>query len=175
MRDRGECGGSLEGELTEKPPIIRPAPWSEHAIKEGKILRACEREHIVARSERRGRRSAASDPILNYHQYACCGRERQCLHRFRNSQRARFHSIACHHVLVAESAREIDVQTGSLLKRGHIEIKHPRDGSDRPTLKDQRYQHDSECYTEEGRGVRQSGEDRDDRKEDRDGASQPDP
>jgi hypothetical protein len=53
MRDRGECGSSGEGELAEKPPLIRPAAlgaWSEHAIEQGKVLRPCQREHVVARS-----------------------------------------------------------------------------------------------------------------------------
>jgi hypothetical protein len=52
----------------------------EHAIEQGKILRASQREHVVARIKRRGRRSAASDPIPNHHQNARRGRERQRLH-----------------------------------------------------------------------------------------------
>jgi hypothetical protein len=49
MSECSECGSSVEGELTKKPPIIRPAAWSEHAIEYGKILRPCQREHVVAR------------------------------------------------------------------------------------------------------------------------------
>jgi hypothetical protein len=79
MRDRGECGSSIKGELTEKPPIIRPAALSEQPIEQGKILRARQREHVIARSKRRGRRSGASDPISNHHQKARCRRERERL------------------------------------------------------------------------------------------------
>ena len=54
MRECGEDGSSVKGELTEKPPIIRPAALSEHAIELGKILRPCQREQVVASSERWG-------------------------------------------------------------------------------------------------------------------------
>ena len=57
---------------------------------------------------------------------------------------ARFHSIACHRVLVAEPAGEIDVRTGGLLERRRVQIEHPRGRRDRPTLEDQRYQNYNE-------------------------------
>ncbi len=176
--DRGECGGSVERELAEKTALIRPAAlraWSEHAIEQGEILRACQREQVVAGSERWGRRSAASDPIPDHHQNACRGRERQGLHGFGGGPAARFHPIACHRVLVAKPAREIDVETGGLLERRHVQIENSRGRRDRPALDDQRYQNDDERKAEKHRCVRQPGEDRNDRKKNRDSSPETDP
>ena len=132
--DRGERGSSVERKLAEKPAIIRPAALGtcpEHAIEHRKILRACEREHVVAGSERWGGRGTASNAIPNYHQNTRRRRERQCLYGFGGGSTARLHSIACHSVLVAEAAGEIDVQTGRLLERRHVQIEHPRGRRDR--------------------------------------------
>jgi hypothetical protein len=70
------CGLGASGRARRDPRRQREV-GKEHAIEQGKILRACQREHVVARSKRRGRRSAASDPIPNHHQNARRGRERQ--------------------------------------------------------------------------------------------------
>jgi hypothetical protein len=125
------CGLGASGRARRDPRRQREV-GKEHAIEQGKILRACQREHVVARSKRRGRRSAASDPESPPERSPWAGAA------------ARFHSIACHRVLVAEPAGEIDVQTGGLLERRRVQIEHPRGRRDRPTLEDQRYQNYNE-------------------------------
>jgi hypothetical protein len=102
--------------------IIRPA-WSEQAIEQSKILRPCQREHVVASGELRGRRSGASDPIPNYHKNTRCGRERRRLRGFSDGPAAGIHSTACHRVLVTAPAGEIAIETGGLLGRWHVEAQ----------------------------------------------------
>src|SRR5215469_3179632 len=97
MRDGGERGGAVERELTEKPPRICPAAIgarSEQPIEQGKVLRACQRQYVVAWGERRSGRNAAREPVPNHYQNARTGRDRESRQRFRDSRRARFHSIA---------------------------------------------------------------------------------
>jgi hypothetical protein len=66
------CGLGASGRARRDPRRQREV-GKEHAIEQGKILRACQREHVVARSKRRGRRSAASDPVPNHHQTLAAG------------------------------------------------------------------------------------------------------
>src|ERR1700730_63558 len=76
---------------------------------------------------------------------------------------------------LTEPAGEVDVQRGGLLQRRYVQIEPPRGRRDRPTLKDQRYQNYNERNAEKHRCVRQPGEDRNDREEDRDGPAETDP